>query len=235
MTYRFLSSGYEVDDRTFERIERVVYRYYTGQISGARFERLMRDLGVSRALAYSLYRDIVDNNYERVVEEMVKYLVSVSLVTTGERWSRRYFEIRSLIWVPANVSVRGDVENIEKITCSNVSNIGDLILRMMWLYMESKGYDTPMLEWSDFKYSGIEEVEKMDYDKFWESHEKVPFYVEIWDNGSDSRSMNIRRWYDEFRLPNSYLYDYKDACIKFNEMARRAGYEKRLGKQFRWI
>jgi hypothetical protein len=240
---RFFSSGYEVDESKFRDIERTVYRYATGQISGYRFEKLMRDLGITRALAFSIYRDVLAGRYERVVPvvppppeiEMVKYLISLSLVTTGESWRRRYFEIRSIIWVPSDRSVTGDVDKISELTCDDIDNMGDFILRLMYLYQESKGYDTPMLESANFKYSGIEELERMDYDEFWDLYEEAPLYMEIWDNGSDNRKLELRRWYDEFKLSSEYLYDYPTACKKFNKMARRSGYEKRFGKQVRWV
>ena len=231
MTYVF-PDGTEISDELFEAIRDAVYRYYTGRISGYRFEKLMRRYGITRTMAYKFYRWIIEGKYVHVIE-FQNILFSLSLVTTASKgdWSRRYFEGRIFAPVPAelvNELAVGPVETF--ITCNEVNNISDLFKACLMSYFESKGYDLPMLTTGEWK-GGIKLL-----DKFMATEDMKPvFECEIYDLGSANKPMNIKRWADDIDMPPMYWKSLRDACLHFRKKAFDVGYLKSMGKQVRWF
>ena len=218
--------GEDIPEGKFEQIKRICYRYLTRRISGAEFERLMRNLGYSRAKAYQIYRYVIS------VIKWVNVLVSASLVTTSTKgaWSQRYFEGR--IFAPVPDELRYDVPGgvVEPVMrCSDIEDLSDFFMACLFMYFESKGYDVEMLETAEWK-AGVKYL-----DEFYDSPDiEIVFKCEIYDMGSANRPMNIKRWADDIEVIRRYWENLEEACRVFRENAFKVGYLKSMGKQVRW-
>jgi len=226
---RILPTGEEIPYGKFERIRRVVYQYYTGRISGAEFEARMRRLGYTRARAYEMYRYIVENLYQIFID-WIRVLVTASLVTTSSKGpsSERYFEGR--IFAPVPLELKDDAVPTEVpplFTCDEVDSVGNLLIKCIYIYFESKGYDVPMLDTAEWK-AGVQYLEQFEAPEDMD----VEFECEIYDLGSASRPMSIRRWHDIIKMIKKYWEDLP--CRHFREEAFKRGYLKEWGKQVRW-
>ena len=239
--YRFTgrAEGVEVSDEKFRKLERIVYRYHTREISGREFERLMRREGFTRAVAYAIYRDILDGNYTSLMR-FIDVLVSVSLVTTGSEWRRRYFEG----WLRTSVPYKlrddvpyGDVYRAPFKRCSEIDYLGDLFLKCIYVYFESKGYDNPMMDEAEWSYAGVKyfDVYEAEEDK------EIVFSMDIFDKGSESRPLTssenmlgFHRWHDDIPMIPKYWERLVEACIHFRREAFKRAYDKSWGKEVRW-
>lgn len=235
--YRFTdrAKGIEVSDAKFERLRRIVTRYYIGTISGAEFERLMREEGFTRARAFDIYFDILEGRYERVRKiKFIDVLVSVSLRTTSSKgsWSERYFEgwLRTAVpYAIKDEAAGGDVYEAIFKKCAEIDYLGDLYLKCLYTYFESKGYDNEMLDTAEW-YAGVKFFEEyMDFED-----RDIVFVMDIFDKGSASRPMSIHRWHDEIPMIKKYWEDLVEACLHFRKEAFKRGYTKSMGKGVRW-
>ena len=221
-------------DRQFEEISKLCENLRLGVISGLEFERRARALSpkLTRAVAYAVCRAIREGRYVRVIK-WTDVLVSVSLRTTSTRGlsSERYFEGRLIAPVPYELrdEVAGDVESAIYMTCDEIDYLGDLLLKCIYMYFESKGYESIMLDTATW-YAGVQYLR--DYEA--PIDKEVIFDCTIYDKGSAVRAMNIRRWHDEIPMPKRYWEDLPKACKHFREEAFRRGYLKSMGKQVRW-
>jgi len=218
--------GREVSEREFNRIRSICYRYLTGRISGAEFERLMRRHGFTRAEAYAVYRWITS------VINWVRVLVTASLVTTSTKGpsSERYFEGR--IFAPVPDELRYDVPGgvvAPVARCSDIEYLSDFFMACIFIYFESKGYDVMMLETASWK-AGVKYL-----DEFYEIMDMdIVFKCEIYDLGSANRPKSIKRWADDIPVIKRYWDDLIKACRVFRENAFKVGYLREWGKQVRW-
>jgi len=234
---RFPDLGIELTDRQFERMERLCYEMWTGRISGIEFERRARRISgkITRALAYSICSAIREGRYERVVEkiEWMDVLVSISVRydKSSKPYQNRYFEGRIIAPVPKSEEEKGMLlgapEAIE-MSCSEIDTIGDLFIKCMYMYFESKGYSVPMLDDSKWR-MGIQILkEYMDRED-----KEIVFDCSIYDEGSASRPMRILRWHDIVSMPVKYWEDLEGACIHFGSEVMRLGMG-RVQKEIRW-
>jgi len=232
MAVRIIPTGEEIPDRKFEQIQWLCRRLDAGVISGLEFEKRMRELGYTRAKAYALCDYIRRGLYRRLGEKWVRVLVTASLTTTSEQGasSERYFEGRIFAPVPYRLKDEvpgGEVPPLMK--CSELDYLGDFFMKCIFIYFESKGYDTAMLETADWK-AGVQYLEEfeapIDMD--------IEFKCEIYDLGSARRPMNIRRWHDIIPMIKRYWENLPEACYHFRDEAFKRGYMKSMGKQVRW-
>ena len=226
--------GNEVDYKVFEDLRRTVYRYATGRITGRRFEELMRRRGFTRAKAYEIYRCIIEGLY-RVIIRFVRVLATASLVTTSSRGasSERYFEGR--IFAPVPVKLKDSVlsfddDIVPKYSCREVDTVGKLLMKCIYIYFESKGYDPPMLEQLESWKGGVRFMEEFEADEDMDIH----FECEIYDLGSATRPMSLSRWHDTIEVIRKYWEDLPRACLEFNNRAFEMAYLKEWGKGVRW-
>jgi len=254
VTHRLLGTGLELDDKTFEEARKWCFRYRLGEISASRFEREYRKLGFTRAVAYRVCYDIWTGNYEYVFpvppppveEDWYDVLISVSVVTTSTKgnWAQRYFEVRLFVPILAEDydKVTGSFSAIDK-KCSDIDYLGDLFIKCIGIYMESKGYDYEMIVSSDMKYAGVMILNEFrDY-----IDRENGFYIEIWDAGSAVRSppganerlsfngeerMGLRRFYNTFYMPEMYWLDLPETCRVFRGQAFGLRFTKQ--KEVRW-
>lgn len=225
--------------KKYKEIRRIVYRYYTGTISGPEFERLMRRLGYTRAQAYRIYRDVLE---ERIEIELTGIHFAMSIeVYPGRGDSReRHFEgwLRTLL--PSDLienfekdltKLKGEEKNI--IFCSDVKNVAELYHAAVYTYFESKGYDIEMLFASKSVYRGVQYLTEDEVRKLFEGKE-MAFVMDIFDYGSGTRKLNIHRWHDVIEVPKFYWEDVVTTCKVFRRKAFEIGYAKSTGKGLRW-
>lgn len=234
MAVEFPDLNITLTDRQFEEISRLCENLRLGIITGLEFERRARVISpkLTRAVAYAVCRAIREGRYVREIK-WVDVLVSVSLRTTSTRGpsTERYFEGRLIAPVPEELKdeVEGDVNTAIYLLCDEVDYLGDFFLKCIYMYFESKGYESIMLDTASW-YAGVM------YIREYEDREdkEVTFDCTIYDKGSATRAMNIRRWHDKIPMPKKYWEDLPNACKHFREEAFRRGYLKSWGKAWRW-
>jgi hypothetical protein len=244
MTYRLISTGIELDDKTFEEARKWCFKYRLGEISSSRFEGEYRKLGFTRAVAYRVCYDIWTGNYEYILKKWVNVMISISIVTTSTKgtWAERYFEIREFTQVLKSMvdTLTFDIMNIT-VSCTDIEDLGDLFVRLAGNYMESKGYDLPMIEEADVKYAGISIIDEFEDDV----DRKCDITMEIWDAGSSKSGpktidgklvgmdmMGMRRFVNKFDLGVEYWKDLEETCRYVVKQMRRFGFTKY--KEVRW-
>jgi hypothetical protein len=244
--YRF-PDGTVLGEDAFRDISRIVYRYFTGRISGSEFESLMRERGFPRARAYLMYYWII-NRIFRVYGGGREVLFCMSLISTGsEDWRRRYLECRIRTKVPdeeveyiRNYEVEAcyvreeaaKMHSAEPIfRCEDIMDIVDFFKAMATKYFESKGYDYMMLYTASWYMGFMISDEEITIPE----NDRVEVHCEIYDMGSQKRRMRIDRWKDVFYLIPRYWEDLQEACRDFSTQAYSAGYSHYEGKKVRWI
>jgi hypothetical protein len=245
-------SGFIIKNEDFPRINSICLFYRTGVIGVTEFYKRMKEYGYTKGKAHKICYEIYHGLYTVIKElKWKKYMITMSLITTSTQgsWSERYFEVRLYVPIPEHKwsEIAGNPEAMDTI-CDHIVYLGDLFMRCIGLYMESKGYDEGML-YNAKKYFGIMELEEfVDIE-----NRENEFFIEIFDGGSASRIPNnanvpifkqeeltersgVKRFWNNIKVGRRYWDDLVKTCYRFKEEIALVRYTRDMGKEgeFRW-